>query len=624
MSSSFKNTVINDTGFLKVPSGTSNQRPNATVIQWTNTGSQAYSILTGTTPTLTNTSWTAPAGVTQIELLVVAGGGAGGSGEGGGGGGGGLIYNTAYPVTPGTSYTITVGSGGAAGAATNGAVGANGNDSIFGTILAKGGGYGGSVNTPANVGTGGSGGGGGRTSSSNCFGGGCVAGTGNFGGTGWAASSPYPAAGGGGAGAKGGDGNGYYSTVGGNGGIGRAIDITGTLTYYAGGGGAGSASNQSTTAGTGGSGGGGNGSNLGTGSPGTASTGGGGGGAMQGSFAGGAGGSGIVIIRYYTTSTADTAMIRYNTTTSKLEYSDSTWKNAVVTTAGLTLFTQVYNYTGYVQFFNVPVGVTSITVKMWGAAGGGSNAESQTFAGGPGGFSQATVNVSQIPVLHVLVGQGGIQTSTTDTVGTWPGVMTNTNSGKCGRRTNYTSGYGGGRSEIMAPDGTPLVVAGGGGGAAGTGGSSTTPTSGGGGGGLIGANGWYGYNGGGGAGQGGTQSTGGQAGIVNYGGPKSGGFRYGGYAAGFFDADSANYNAMGGGGDGYYGGGAGGAHTGGGGGSGYIHPNYCVGFTIGTVQNGANILTPPMINDSLYNGTAGKSATNGVGQPGYVVIQYYA
>jgi hypothetical protein len=612
MASSFKNTIIDDTGFIKVPNGTANQRLNATVIQWTNTGSQSYSVITGTTPTLSNSSWTCPAGVTQIELLVVAGGGGGNGDIGGGGGAGGLIYNAAYPVTAGTAYSITVGAGGAASTSAS-ALGANGGNSIFGTILAYGGGCG-----AQGVGAGGTGGsGGGKRCSAYNVGWGS-AGQGNPGG---GLETGTFAGGGGGAGAKGQDGT---TGASGAGGIGRAFDITGSVTYYAGGGGGGGHVGVTGGAGgTGGGGAGGNGSGV-AGTAGTASTGGGGGGAGTAVFTGGAGGSGVVIIRYYTST--PTASVRYNTTTSKLEYSDSTWKNAPAATIGSTLYSQVYNYTGHVQFFNVPIGVTSVTVKMWGAAGGGSNAESRQFAGGPGGFSQATIDVRQIPVLHVLVGQGGVQTSTSDTIGTWPGVMTNTNSGKCGRRTNYTAGYGGGRSEVMTPEGVPLVVAGGGGGAAGTGGSSDVSTSGGGGGGLIGANGWYSYNGGGGAGQGGTQSSGGMPSLGAYaGGPKAGGFRFGGYAAGFFDADSANYNSMGGGGDGYYGGGAGGAHCGGGGGSGYIHPNYCTnGFTVGTSQTGASPTTPPLLNDSYYNGSAGKSATNAAGNPGYVVILYYA
>ena len=120
MTSIFKNTTINDTGYFTPPIGTTNQRPVIinNIIQWTNTGSQSSSILAGNTPTLTSTSWTAPDGVFSVEVLVVAGGGGGGGNSGyayggGGGGAGGLIYNPAFSVTPGTSYTVTVGAGGA-------------------------------------------------------------------------------------------------------------------------------------------------------------------------------------------------------------------------------------------------------------------------------------------------------------------------------------------------------------------------------------------------------------------------------------------------------------------------------------------------------------------------------
>ena len=60
-----------------------------------------------------STTWICPAGVTEVEYLVVAGGGGGGSNSGGGGGAGGFRTGTAAAVTTGTSYTITVGSGGA-------------------------------------------------------------------------------------------------------------------------------------------------------------------------------------------------------------------------------------------------------------------------------------------------------------------------------------------------------------------------------------------------------------------------------------------------------------------------------------------------------------------------------
>ena len=60
MTSSLKNTFISDTGFLKLPSGTTAQRPGYNVQSFTATGS---------------TTWTVPTGVTQVEVLGVAGGG---------------------------------------------------------------------------------------------------------------------------------------------------------------------------------------------------------------------------------------------------------------------------------------------------------------------------------------------------------------------------------------------------------------------------------------------------------------------------------------------------------------------------------------------------------------------
>ena len=134
-------TNVLNTGYVKLPNGTTAQRPGYTVIQWTNTGSQAYSVLAGATPTLTNTSWTAPTGVTQIEVLVVAGGGGGGANKGGGGGAGGLIYNNSFTVTPGSSYTVTVGTGGAGISSPTNAGGTGGN-SVFGSLTAYGGGGG--------------------------------------------------------------------------------------------------------------------------------------------------------------------------------------------------------------------------------------------------------------------------------------------------------------------------------------------------------------------------------------------------------------------------------------------------------------------------------------------------
>lgn len=69
-----------------------------------------------TTVTLTSgTTWTAPAGVTSIQVECVGGGGGGGNSNSGGGGGGGAAYarRNSITVTPGMMYTYTIGSGGA-------------------------------------------------------------------------------------------------------------------------------------------------------------------------------------------------------------------------------------------------------------------------------------------------------------------------------------------------------------------------------------------------------------------------------------------------------------------------------------------------------------------------------
>ena len=78
--------------------------------------------------------WTAPAGVTAVDYLVVAGGGGGGFDVGGGGGAGGFRVGTAFPVTPGSTYSVTVGGGGAGDTALPG-TGSNGGNSVFSTIL---------------------------------------------------------------------------------------------------------------------------------------------------------------------------------------------------------------------------------------------------------------------------------------------------------------------------------------------------------------------------------------------------------------------------------------------------------------------------------------------------------
>lgn len=360
-----KNTTISGTGFLTVPSRATSQRPlsTTTVIRWTNTGTQSGTVLRGNTPTFSNTGWTAPTGVNRIEVLVVAGGGGGGIGHGGGGGGaGGVIYNSSFSVTPGISYTVTVGAGGSSGASLPTA----GSNSVFGSLTAIGGGYGGSENAPQNGGSGGCGGGGsGYGVSTATTGGAGTAGQGYPGG-GKPAAHYGSGAGGGGAGGRGGDcqwGAGTAADIGtaGGGGPGVNYSISGTPTWYGGGGGGGYWGADLTKFGAGGIGGGGNGgSGSGAGSnvaatAGTASTGGGGGGSRgEGSITrtGAAGGSGVVIIKYETAddSSALTGSISVNSEMKGIEfYSNAaeSWVSQDPTSnfAGHNLFTFSNNWT---------------------------------------------------------------------------------------------------------------------------------------------------------------------------------------------------------------------------------------------------------------------------------------
>jgi type II secretory pathway pseudopilin PulG len=227
----------------------------------------------------------------NVEVLVVAGGGGGGYSRGGGGGGGGLISTSSYAVTS-QSYPVVVGSGGTGG--TVGAYATKGGDSSFNGIIANGGGSGGKGPTTNSGGsTGGSGGGGGGWNSVGFAG---TSGQGNAGGNGYDDGCACHCAAGGAGGGAGAVGN---KTLGG---IGLQYDISGTLIYYAGGGGGGrqtTSGNPSCTVGVGGLGGGGN-SGMGgslAATSGTNGLGGGGGGGGENTSTG-AGGSGVVIVRY--------------------------------------------------------------------------------------------------------------------------------------------------------------------------------------------------------------------------------------------------------------------------------------------------------------------------------------
>lgn len=249
------------------------------------THSGGYTIHSFTT---TGTStFTPPAGISNVEVLIIAGGGAGGYlGLGGGGGAGGLLSSSSFPVTVG-SNTVYVGAGGAPASSTGGY-------SLINSTVALGGGRGAYENGAVPAVAGGSGGGGVYTAQTGAAG---TAGQGYAGGSDAGGNPPYAGGGGGSSGV----GPAQVGSTGGNGGPGTSSSITGSAVTYACGGGAGGYAPAGGAAGTAGcaSAGNGNAANNGAGAAATANSGsGGGGGAGGGAGSGGAGGSGIVIIRY--------------------------------------------------------------------------------------------------------------------------------------------------------------------------------------------------------------------------------------------------------------------------------------------------------------------------------------
>jgi hypothetical protein len=267
-----------------------------------------------------------PAGSDSVDYLVVAGGGGGGFDGGGGGGGGGfrlsnstcmpapltspLANPTGLPVSV-TTYPITVGAGGTCNPNGLPTACTTGSNSIFSTIISAGGGGAGSNGIPSG-GAGGSGGGSGRNNISTPGGG-----TGNTPPTSPPQGSPgnYHIGGGIGGGGGGADplgaipvpsnsgdgGNGSYVVSSGFAGANGTPGPVGSTSYFSGGGVGGHNPSDSPGASQIAGAGGGGGQAAPGGVAGTVNTGGGGGaGDAAGpiGYTGGAGGSGIVIIRY--------------------------------------------------------------------------------------------------------------------------------------------------------------------------------------------------------------------------------------------------------------------------------------------------------------------------------------
>jgi hypothetical protein len=308
---------------------------------------------TGAVDTQAIFTWTRPTQVTSVDALVVGGGGGGGARHGGGGGAGAFVQTDAFSISSSSSIAVAVGGG---GSASTSYTGTNGQTSYFkpttgstSGLIALGGG-GGANGTAGNGGSGG-GAGAGQTAGSvtsqaqSTFAGVTLSNI-NFGNVGAAGASDtndagdqndYWAGGGGGGANSSGSwplsngtpvtafATGTSSTArGGSGGDGKSVSWltttvasnlsvghTSSSTVYFSGGGGGGIGVDGLSGGAGGLGGGATGSRIETsGNAGTAHTGGGGGGsgfddiAKAGSMTtvsaapAGAGGSGVVVLRF--------------------------------------------------------------------------------------------------------------------------------------------------------------------------------------------------------------------------------------------------------------------------------------------------------------------------------------
>lgn len=230
-------------------------------------------------------------------------------------------------------------------------------------------------------------------------------------------------------------------------------------------------------------------------------------------------------------------------------------------------------YSGAMQTYTVPAGITTINIEAYGAEG--RYASINGDAGGKGGYSTGDLTVAPGQIIYIYVGGEGTTTPTANAGQCYGGFNGGGNGGN-----GFSGGSGGGASDVRVL-GTSLsnrvIVAGGGGGAdnGGIGGS---------GGGLIGVDG--GFNSGSAPATGGTQSSGGSGALKGGYTTMNGILGIGGDNI-IYSGSTFEYG--GGGGGGYYGGGGGHPWAGGGGGSSYIG-GVTNSSTIAGVNNGNGLV----------------------------------
>ncbi len=273
------------------------------------------------------------------------------------------------------------------------------------------------------------------------------------------------------------------------------------------------------------------------------------------------------------------------------------------TASGITTCT--FDYTGAVESWTVPAGVTEVTIDAYGAAGG--TAAGGSITGGKGAHVHATVPVTGGDALDVTVGGRGLN---------YPNGPTNAFGG--GGLSYYGGGGGGG--SFVYDGASALAIAGGGGGggeqvlvSGGVGGDSGSP------GGTAADDGTAVGSTGGGAGTSSAGGTGGQeydCGTLYAAGAGGDGSLGQGGVGGSYGTHDPGVTTGGGGGGGYYGGGGGGnfgnciaynsGGGGGGGGSSYTDPSASDVSVTDGIQGGNGLVT---ISYELHSAPSGADNT---------------
>ena len=332
--------------------------------------------------------WTVPTNLKRVKILLVGGGGGGGgsydtAGAGGGGAGQVLLIDS-QRVNPNNNYSIRVAAGGAAGfhiGQTNStdAIGLSGGSTTISlnsaTLFTAFGGGGGSSSRAPAPGASARAGGAAATLSSGGLGGGQGGGGGS---------------GGGGGGSSGSGTNGNTTDpardTSSPGGAGTSIDISGTAISYGVGGSGGFQDNTNSIAGTAGS----------------ANTGNGGGGASVGGSTfrnGGAGGSGVVIIRYSTTVPVFSNLSISGNVNTAIMRQSNTISATVNVPSVLTFFVGKSRIAGCISLPTSGSSTNNVATCVWKPTVKGSaviSVEAAPLAAGITGVSTSRLNVGVV------------------------------------------------------------------------------------------------------------------------------------------------------------------------------------------------------------------------------------